>query len=154
MSNITLSVLQGSVLGPVLFLSYINTMHKSSNQMLFVYFADDRTVFTSNSDINNVHATVNSELVGVYTWLNFSKASSMIISNQKDAFDIKIRDSILTKISTVKCLGLTLDENLSINDHVNKVTTKISKYCLCHEETPLPVTCRRNGIKPIGVFPV
>ena len=41
--------------------------------MRFVHFADYRTVFTSDSDINNVHATVNSELVGVYTWLNVSK---------------------------------------------------------------------------------
>ena len=38
-------------------------MHKSSNQMHFVHFADDTTVFASN--INNVHATVNRELVGV-----------------------------------------------------------------------------------------
>ena len=52
----------------------------------------------------------------------------MIISNQKDIFvNITIRDSILTKVSTVKFLGVTLDENLTSNDHVNKVTTKISK---------------------------
>ena len=51
----------------------------------------------------------------------------MIISNQKNAFDIKIRESILTKASTVKFLGVTLGENLIFNDHVNKVTSKISK---------------------------
>ena len=51
----------------------------------------------------------------------------MIISTQKNAFDIKIRDSILAKISTVKFLGVTLDKNLTFNDHVNKVTSKISK---------------------------
>ena len=52
----------------------------------------------------------------------------MIISNQKNALDIKIRESILTKASTVKFLGVTLDENLTIKDHVNKVTSNISKY--------------------------
>ena len=51
----------------------------------------------------------------------------MIISNQKNAFDIKIRDSTSTKVSTVKFLGVTLDENLTFNDHVIKVSTKISK---------------------------
>ena len=50
-SNITLCVLQGSVLGPVLFLLYVNEMYKSSNQMSFVHSADDTTVFASNSDI-------------------------------------------------------------------------------------------------------
>ena len=68
--------------------------------MHFVHFADDTTVFASDSDINNVHATVNRELVGVDNRLkanrlslNISKISHMIISNQKNAIDIKIRDS-------------------------------------------------------------
>ena len=51
----------------------------------------------------------------------------MIISNQKNAIEIRIRDSILTKVSTVKFLGVTLDENLTFNDDVKNVTTKISK---------------------------
>ena len=51
----------------------------------------------------------------------------MIISNQKNPIDIRIRDSILTKVSTVKFLGVTLDENPTFNDHVKNVTTKISK---------------------------
>ena len=42
-----------------------NNMYRSSNQMRFVHFADDTTVFASDTDINNVHATVNRELVGV-----------------------------------------------------------------------------------------
>ena len=67
--------------------------------MRFVYFADDTTVFPSDSDINNVHATVNRQLVGVDNWLkanrlslNVSETSYMIISNQKNAIDIRIWD--------------------------------------------------------------
>ena len=41
--------------------------------------------------------------------------------------DIKIRQTIITKVSTVKFLGVTLDENLTFKDHVNKVTSTISK---------------------------
>ena len=51
----------------------------------------------------------------------------MIISNQKNASDIKLRDLVLTKVSTDKFLGITLEENLTFNDHVKKITTKISK---------------------------
>ena len=95
--------------------------------MRVVHFADDTTVFASDSDINCVYATLNRELVGVDNWLktnrlslNVSKTSYMIIS-------IIIRESILTKVSTVKFLGVTLDKNLTFKCHVNKVTSKIFK---------------------------
>ena len=59
--------------------------------MRFVHFDDDATVFVSDSDINNVHTSVNKELVGVDNWLktnrvslNVSKTSYMVISNQKN----------------------------------------------------------------------
>ena len=69
----------------------------------------------------------------------------MIISNEKNAIDIRIRDSILIKVSTVKFLGVTLDENLTFNDHVKKRHYYNIKVCWCYEEITLPVTCRCNG---------
>ena len=122
------------MLGLVIFLLHINHMHRSSDQLRFVHFADNTAVFASDSDINNIHASVNRELIGVDNWLktnrlslNVSKTSYMIISNQKNVLDIKIRETILTKVSTVKFLSITLDENLTFKDHVNKVTSNISK---------------------------
>ena len=73
--HITLGVLQGSVLGALLFLLYVIDKHISSNQMRFVHFADDTTVFASDSDLNNVHASVNRELVGVDNWLKTNRRS-------------------------------------------------------------------------------
>ena len=51
----------------------------------------------------------------------------MVISYQYNASDIKFRESILTKVLTVKFLVVTLNENLTFEDHVNNVTSKISK---------------------------
>ena len=60
--------------------------------MSLVHFSDTTTVFASDSDINNVHASMNRELVRVHNWLktnrlslNVSKTSYMMISNQKKA---------------------------------------------------------------------
>ena len=72
MSNIVLSVQQGSLLGFVRFLLYSDDMR---NPLLkcFGHVADDTTVFASDSDINNVHATVNNGLVGVDNWLKANR---------------------------------------------------------------------------------
>ena len=73
-------------------------------------------------------------LVGVDNWLNtkrlsldVNETSYMIISNEKNALDIKILETLITNVSTVKFLGVTPDENLTFKDHVNKVPSNISK---------------------------
>ena len=109
-------------------------------------------IFASDSDIKNAHATVNRELVGVDNWLkanrlslNVSETAYMIISNQKNALDIKIRETILRKVSTVKFLGVTLYENLTLNDYVKNATTKISKSVGVIIRLHCQLPCRCNG---------
>ena len=121
MSNITLGDSLGSVSGPVIFLLCINVMHKSSNPMRFVHFADYTTFFASDSDINNVHATVNRELVGVDNWLkakrfslNVSKTSYMIISNIKTQSTFKFEIQFFQQSQQSNSLALHLTKILFI----------------------------------------
>ena len=83
--------------------------------MCFVHFADDTTVFASNSDINNVNGTVNRELIGVDNWLKanrlslyISKTSYMIISNQKMQLRLEFEIQFLQKSQLSNSLALHL----------------------------------------------
>ena len=72
---------QGSVLGPLLFLVYINDIHKSSEILRFHLFADDTSIFYSRKDLRNIEMTLNNELVKVSEWFTTNKLTNVSKSN-------------------------------------------------------------------------
>jgi len=72
---ITCGVPQGSILGPLLFLIYINDIHKSSSLFNFIMLADDTTLLFSVKSLTCLQSTVNNELDKVSEWLKTNKLS-------------------------------------------------------------------------------
>jgi len=73
--RIACGVPQGSVLGPLLFLIYVNDMHRSSKKFDFYLFADDTNLLYAEKDVNKLEVVVNEELLKLYEWLNSNKLS-------------------------------------------------------------------------------
>ena len=73
--NITCGVPQGSILGPLLFILYVNDIRYTSNVLDFILFADDTTILYSHKDINSKIELINKELDEVANWFKANKLS-------------------------------------------------------------------------------
>ncbi|MCP4485285.1 MAG: reverse transcriptase family protein, partial [Flavobacteriaceae bacterium] len=129
---------QGSVLGPLLFLLYINDIPQSSKIMSFHLFADDTSLFYSNKNIDNLEETVNCELAKISDWLiankltlNVNKSNFMIIKPRQKKLprnvNLSLNSETLEESDCVKYLGVLIDKNLTWKNHIKHVTTKVAK---------------------------
>ena len=147
-SPLTTGVPQGSILGPLLFIIYMNDIAQVTNKFHFTIYADDTTLITpicsfavnpaTHQDYKQISININKELETITDWLalnklslNAKKTKMMLFHfHQKKTSNIKLDLKInKTKIEQVKefCfLGVMFDECITWKSHVSKVAGKIS----------------------------
>lgn len=136
--NVNIGVPQGSVLGPLLFLIYVNDIIKSSQLLKFSLFADDTVVIYSHNNIDTLMSVMNNELQLLNTWfkcnklyLNFSKTKCIFFHSRNKKLNfaniIKIEDTCIERTSEINFLGVKIHETLDWKYHINNIITKLSR---------------------------
>ena len=128
---------QGSILGPLLFLIYVNDMHKGVSVGKIRLFADDTCILYSGKCIHRLIEVAESELISMSDWfkinflaINVKKSNFMIIrSKQKklpEKLKIKFDNQTIDECSFCKYLGVIIDNHISWKKHIEKVCSKVS----------------------------
>ena len=142
--NVLTGLPQGCVLGPLLFLIYINDIYNSSKMLSFYVFADDTNLLYADKDLKSLESIINFELQKVCDWLNANKLtinakkSNFVIfrpSQKKLSYQINIRlyhiasnsYTFLECKDYVKFLGVLIDKNLTWKYHIDYIASKISR---------------------------
>ena len=130
---------QGSALGPLLFLIYMNDLPSQVTDRLIVQYADDTTLICSGATPSLAAISMNTQLQLLHKWitnskmiLNLEKSSVMwfrVGSKQSSEFpSISVNDCTLKSVQRQKYLGVVFDCTLSWTYHVSQVCKKMSYY--------------------------
>jgi hypothetical protein len=127
---------QGSILGPILFLIYINDIPSFVKNSTIDLYADDSTLHVSDYNIHNIQLNLQNDLDRIATWCSFNnmsihpnKTKCMLLSKARcstDKLRLNINGILLEQTKEFNLLGVTIDEHLTWQSHINSVCRKLN----------------------------
>jgi hypothetical protein len=134
--NTTAGVPQGSILGPLLFLIFINDVTEGIESDIHL-FADDTSLMEIINNYNESYAKLNRDLNRLSTWadrwqITFNAAKTVYLQvsrkiNQAPKPILKLKGAIVKEVQSHKHLGLTFNNTLTWTDHIDKLVNKASQ---------------------------
>ena len=129
---------QGSILGPLLFLLYINDICKSSTYLTFILYADDTNIFFSSANVSDTCEIINRELKNVMQWFITNRLSVNLKKTCFMGFGAKAHSSFgsnkislngvdIAKVNHAKFLGVLVDDKLTWKSHITHISNKVAK---------------------------
>ena len=140
--NIKTGVPQGSILGPLLFIIYINDFQSSIKASKIIHYADDTSIlfnFEHNTSIKNIESSLSKNIKHIHTWLSINKLSLNLAKTKCVLFSKKgnrpLSDTPNIEINNIKIeftsnfcfLGITFNQHLEWKPHIELLCNKIAK---------------------------
>ena len=129
---------QGSILGPLLFIIYINDIPNISEDCTFIMYADDANIILTADNIDEINNQLKILTNNLLKWvdfnglaLNLEKTKYMIFSRSRNIElpePLIMSETLIEHKQEAKFLGVIMDESLNWSKHVNAVQSKMTRY--------------------------
>ena len=142
--SLTCGVPQGTILGPLLFLLYINDLPNCLSNCEPRMYADDTHLTYAGGDLESIQLCLNEDLTNVFNWLqankltlNMTKTEFMLIGSGQRLGTLtaspttRMNSTQVSQVTSTKSLGVIIDDRLDWHSHIEKLTKKIASGIGC-----------------------